>query len=762
MRSKHKRRLTIKPYIIKIIAGVLLLLTGAALIAAPDVFKFNEWHDFDPALITDCKRALLVYEKDGSLVSVMGPEKRIWISIDELSAHTVNAFVATEDARFYTHKGLDLYRILGAAWADIKAGGYVQGASTISQQLIKLSHLSSEKTLGRKLEEAVLATKLESSFSKDEIMEMYLNYIYFGGGYYGIESASLGYFGVHAKDLTPAQSAQLAGILKSPTAYAPHLDPEASLKRRNSVLKDMLDRDCIDESEYEAAINEEPIINDGLPTGSNALIDRCVSEAAALTGLSKEELMTRGYSIYTTMDSAVYEAAKSVMSDDLLYPSENAQAALAVIGRDGGIAALIGGRGNYDPAGIDRACNIERQPGSLIKPILVYAPALELFGYGPTSRILDEKTDFGDYSPRNSDDKYYGSVTLRKAVTLSLNVPAVKLFDEMGPVTAVNFARSMGVSFDNEEIGLSLSLGGFTHGVSLLEMAAAYSTFANKGVYIQPSGINRIEDKDGKTIYERRISGKRTMSEENAFILTSMLKSVATEGTGKRLIEAGVPLAAKTGTSVGESGVRDAWCAAYTPELTAVVWMGTDSSAEGYLPQEAVGGSSPAIMLANFFKAVSGSMTFTDFDIPEGVSEYTIDCSDEDGNVYLAADDTPEEFRMKEYFLKENAPTKYSPKWTKPTAPVELGWSIDQSGRPVISFTAENASFKYRIIRSSSGSEEKTVFEIEGKTGYVSFTDADATPGAAYVYRIIAENDAIKNEGRISEPSRKLRIVVPF
>ncbi len=239
MRIKRKIRLKIRPYIIKLTVGLLLLITGIGLMAAPGIFKFSEWREFDPSLITGCNKALLVYDKEGELAAVLGPEKRIWISMDEVSPRTVNAFVASEDARFYTHKGLDLYRIFGAAWADVKAGGYVQGASTISQQLIKLSHLSSEKTLGRKLEEAVLATKLERSFDKDEIMEMYLNYIYFGGGYYGLEAASLGYFGVHARDLSTAQSAQLAGILKSPTAYAPHLDPDASLKRRNSVLFQM-------------------------------------------------------------------------------------------------------------------------------------------------------------------------------------------------------------------------------------------------------------------------------------------------------------------------------------------------------------------------------------------------------------------------------------------------------------------------------------------------------------------------------------------
>jgi penicillin-binding protein 1A len=766
MRIKRKIRLKIRPYIIKLTVGLLLLITGIGLMAAPGIFKFSEWREFDPSLITGCNKALLVYDKEGELAAVLGPEKRIWISMDEVSPSTVNAFVASEDARFYTHKGLDLYRIFGAAWADVKAGGYVQGASTISQQLIKLSHLSSEKTLGRKLEEAVLATKLERSFDKDEIMEMYLNYIYFGGGYYGLEAASLGYFGVHARDLSTAQSAQLAGILKSPTAYAPHLDPDASLKRRNSVLFQMHERGFLNEDEYEAALKEESSLSCALPASSNELIDRCIEEAISLTGLEREELLTGGYSIYSTLDSDIYETARRLVSDNALFPSENAQCAFAVIDSEGGISALIGGRGEYDPAGLDRACDIERQPGSLIKPLVVYAPAIELYGYDPATKILDEKTDFGDYSPRNSDDRYYGLVSLRKAVALSLNIPAVKILSEIGTDSAVSFAKSVGVSFDNEETGLSLALGGFTHGVSPLEMAEAYSTFSNKGVYIKPSGINRIEGPDGSVLYERKLYGQRVMSEESAFLLTSMLESAADEGTGKRLAEAGIPIAAKTGTSVEENGIRDAWCAAYTPEITAVVWMGTDSSAEGSLPSDAVGGNNPAVMLAKLFKAYSSKNGSRDFDIPEGVAECVIDVSDENGEkLYLASDDTPEEYRVKEYFAVSDVPTEYSPKWTKPTVPIQLGWSIDPSGMPVISFSAETPEITYKILRSGIGTEEKTVCEISGKSGFVSFTDREALPGAAYVYRIIALNEAIKAEdGSIaqSEPSRKLRIVVPF
>ena len=325
---------------LKIAAGAAFLLLAAALLGASALFRFDEWRGFDPSLILDCPKALRVYDADGNEALVTGPEKRIWVKLSELSDTTVNAFVSAEDARFYTHKGLDLYRICGAAWADIKAGGFVQGASTISQQLIKLSHLSSEKTIDRKLEEATLAYALERNYGKDEIMEMYLNYIYFGGGFYGIEAASLGYFGVHASELSAAQAAQLAGVLKSPTAYAPHLEPEASLSRRNTILRLMNEYGCLSDEEYAAAKAEECVLKNAIPSTQNAVITRAISEAEALSGLSREELLTGGYSIFTTLESGAQAECEALFSDDPLFPSDNAQGALVLLDSCGGIAAM--------------------------------------------------------------------------------------------------------------------------------------------------------------------------------------------------------------------------------------------------------------------------------------------------------------------------------------------------------------------------------------------------------------------------------------
>ncbi|MCR5610704.1 MAG: transglycosylase domain-containing protein [Clostridiales bacterium] len=752
--------------VIKLVFGSLLLFVSAALIAASVVFRFDEWHELDTSLIIDCPQALTVLDSEGNVLSMLGGEKRIWIGTDKLQKHTLNAFVSAEDARFYTHTGVDLYRIFGAAWADLKAGDYVQGASTISQQLIKLSHLSREKTLDRKLEEAVLATELEKHYSKDEIMEMYLNYVYFGGGFYGIEAASMGYFGIHACELSAAQSALLAGILKSPSAYAPHLDFSASNGRKLTVLRLMHDYGYLTDDEYAAACKEEITIKNGLPREMNDLIAYAIKEASAVTGLSREELYSGGYSVYTTLDPAVNGNCAGMFSDGGMFPSDNAQAAIVVIGRDGGILSMIGGRGEYSEGGLNRAADAERQPGSLIKPILVYAPALQLYGYSAATVLDDEPKDFGGYSPRNSDDKYYGKVTLRTAVTKSLNVPAVEVLDIIGVESAVGFAERLGVSFDREEEGLSLALGGFTYGVSPLEMAGAYSAFSRGGLYIKPFSVMRITDREGRTVFERQPTYERIMSEENAFILSSLLRSVVTDGTGRRLLEAGVPLAAKTGTSIDENGVRDAWCAAYTDELTAVVWMGTDSAKLGSLPEGSVGGSYPAVMLARLFKDYYADRAYPEPEAPDGIRMIRIDVSEESGGkIYLAGEYTPDEQTVDEYFSEGTEPLGVNPYWSKPSAPDDVGWSIAEGGFPVISFTSKSEAFIYVIRRTDSLGNETEVERISGRSGYVSFTDRDVIPGGMYSYRVTAEHPELKNEDGSpleGEPSRTMRVIVPF
>lgn len=647
-------------------AAVLFFLFGAV-----NTFGVDEWADFDVYRITGCDRTTVILDADDQeLTKLHGSEDRIWVSLNELSQDTLHAFVSAEDARFFEHDGVDIIRIAGAVVADIKAGGYVQGASTISQQLIKLSHLSSEKTISRKAEEAALAYEMERRYSKSEILEMYLNYVYFGGGYYGIEAASLGYFGVHASELTLSQSAMLAGILKSPSGYAPHINYAASIKRRDNILRLMNEYGYItEESRNEASAERPTIIKGKQEQYSGYYTDAAAKSAAAILGITVDELIRGGYTIYTAMERNIQSCCESLFENDELFPAEDSEGAIVVLEPSSGLVlAMVGGRSYSGSLSFNRAADIRRQPGSVIKPVIAYAPAFEYLGYTAADMILDEETVFADYTPSNYGDKYYGWVTLREAVTKSLNIPAVKTLSAVGIDRAKAFAESLGIEFDPEDNSLALALGGFTYGVSPLQIAGAYSCFASGGLYSTPSLIRKITNRTGATVYEYRAEKRRVISAGNAYILTSMLKSVVTEGTGHRLNNLNIPIAGKTGTVGLAGGNRDAWMVGYTPEYTAVAWQGYDSDRLGLLPSSATGGTYPALMLYELFKQLYPNGREGDFDKPNGVRQCVIDllALKRSHEIALANGMTPESSRMTEYFTEETAPVTFSKYWRLP------------------------------------------------------------------------------------------------
>jgi len=577
-------------------AALALVLAGLAFAAAA-VFDMDAWNELDATKITNVDQSLILYDRyDAEVSTLHASEDRIWVPLEQIPKVTRDAFISAEDARFYSHFGVDVIRILGAAWADLKSGSYAQGASTISQQLIKLSHLSSEKQMRRKLEEAVLAYRLEQIYSKDEILEMYLNYVYFGGGYYGVEAAARGYFGISASELSIAQSAQLAGILKSPARFAPHLDMEASVGRRNVVLSLMEEYGYITAEQRAEAEQEEVVLADGAGRSRRGYyVDLALTESCDLLGVDMDTLLTGGYRIYTAMDPTAQRVVDEIFEDDDNFPAAvngvSVEAAIAVVDvQTGGIAAVRGGRDDDVALSYNRAVRMRRQPGSVIKPVIVYAPALES-GYTTATMLLDEQMDFGGYVPRNSNGTYSGWVTMREAVTRSLNIPAVAVMNRVGLETCKEFAARLGIEFDESDDSLVLALGGFTYGVSPLQIASAYAAFGNGGVYNASSCIRRICDRDGNVVYQSAASGTQVMSAANAYVLTSMLESVVESGTGHRLGELEIPLAGKTGTTGDESGNRDVWMAAYNPSYAAAVWIGIDEGGGNTLPENVTGGT---------------------------------------------------------------------------------------------------------------------------------------------------------------------------
>lgn len=759
--------------ILRALRWVLLLMVlavlGFVLFMAAQLWDLDAWQDFDPANILGAQQSLILYDgENGEILRLHDKEDRVSIPLSDVPDLVQKAFISAEDARFYEHPGVDVIRIVGAAWADIKAGGYVQGASTISQQLIKLSHLTADKTISRKLEEAVLACQMETRYSKDEILEMYLNYVYFGGGYYGIEAAALGYFGVHAKDLSVAQGAMLAGILKSPSNYAPHLDFEASLARRDTVLSLMAEYGYLDDQGLADAKGETMVIlHDGTASeeGRNYYVDAALQDAMEILQIDSETLLSGGYRIYTAMDSAIQNQCEAIFQQDDLFPGDAQGAIVVQEAGTGLIRAMVGGRGAYDTAmAFNRATDIRRQPGSVIKPVIAYAPALEGYGYTAATMLLDEPTTFAEYSPRNFGNKYYGWVTLREAVTRSLNVPAVKVLSEIGVSAGKEFAQSCGIPFDPQDTSLTLALGGFTYGVSPLQIAGAYAAFASGGIYNAPTCIQRITDSAGKELYGYQPENRRVMSEQNAYILTSMLQSAIQEGTGHRLKDLDIPLAGKTGT-VGEGeGNRDAWMACYSADYAAAVWIGYDTSQDGALPQDATGGKYPALILEQLFQGLYQDRAPKEFSMPSGVNAYKLDKRTLEmfHEPVLATALTPSSAIQTEVFVEGTQPTAQSSYWVVPSPPGEFRVYLGGDGKPQIAFTGRESFAQYQLYRQKGTESPQLIKTWDGK-GAVTYGDDSALPGCTYTYYILPVHQEMNVGGeQVKGPAtKKVTVTTP-
>ncbi len=732
----------------------LFLLLTPLLSGAVWLFSQDAWYALDLVKIYSADETLLITDRDGAVVSRLYlKENRVSIDVAALPAHVKNAFLAAEDARFYSHPGFDLIRIAGAALHDLKAGSYVEGASTVTQQLIKLTHLSSVKTLDRKVDEAILSYQLEQLLSKDEILSCYLNRVYFGGGYYGLEAAAEGYFGVHAHELTLAQSALLAGVLKSPATYAPHLRPEASLGRRGVILDLMVEYKMIDAgAAAEAKAEPLGLVSDETKQKHNSYIDLAMTEACRILGCDLDTLLTSGYTIETAMDPNAQRIAENAFQNDAFFPTydnESAEGALVLIdAKTGGVSAIMGGRDDGTALGFNRATRIRRQPGSAIKPILVYAPALEA-GYTAASMLLDDATDFGDYTPKNANGRYAGWITMREAVTKSLNLPAVSLFRELGVSYCKAFAARFGIPFDVRDDSLTLALGGFTYGVSPYRLCGAYAALASGGVYHDPYVITKITDRAGTVLYRHVPDETRVMSEGGAFILTSLLRSVATEGTASRLSEIRIPLAAKTGTVGDETGNRDVWLACYNPDYAAVVWMGFDDASGGRcLPGDSGGGTYPAMLLSEIFSSLYAEKTAPDFTVPDSVISVSLDAVmlKREHVAVLAGSLTPADQTVQEYFVRGTQPVNVSEYWQLPEPPTDLTVLL-VDGVAEISFTPPSRYMIYRLYREDADGFSILLSTFENAAYPVSFSDPVDRLNGIYAYYVVPVHPSLTVDG---------------
>jgi penicillin-binding protein 1A len=620
-RRKRKRRLSLFGRIVfGSVATVFLVVLFALGTMAGIVYSYsrnlpdiNKMADFQPS------RSTRVYARDGTLLATLYKQNRLWVPISRIPPRVRDAFIANEDHNFYKHHGVDFSGIARAAIADYRHEQF-QGASTITQQLARALFLSNEVSISRKVQEVLLAMEIERYYTKDEILERYLNLIYFGSGAYGIEAAAHTYFGTSVDHLTTGQAAMLAGLPAAPSDYSPYVSMMRATERQQHVLERMVTSDYITQAQSEAALAAPLGLIGERPTGLQSFAYPYFT-TYAINSLEKtfgtQAVYEGGLTVDTTLDPHLQKIAEEAVNwgvDHAISEGIGAhQAALVAIRPSTGeIVAMVGGAGGFSLTNqFNRAWQALRQPGSSFKPY-VYTAAIDS-GMPATATVDDAPVSYpmGDgteWSPMDDDFRFLGPVTLRYALAQSRNVVAVKLAQQIGVDRVIAYAHRMGVRAPLEA-NLSLALGSSV--VSPLDQAAGYATLANQGIHIEPSGLRLVTDSVGAPVLDNRFPAEtEVVSAGTAYIMTSLLEGVITEGTGYPNADIGRPAAGKTGTT---TDFRDAWFVGYTPDLVTAVWLGNDNYQR---MNESYGGNIPARTWARFMKAALASTPKHDFTFP--------------------------------------------------------------------------------------------------------------------------------------------------
>lgn len=711
----------------KVLIGVLIALISALICAiglyivvyTNGVKILNEQKDN-----LNFKEASYIYDLNDEKVTSLFRENREHVSIKDVPKKLQEAFIATEDRRFEEHSGVDLWAIGRALVKDITHRGAVEGGSTITQQLAKNVFLRSDKTLFRKGTEVSIALALENTYSKDEILEMYLNRIFLGQRSFGIKAAAKTYFGVdNLNDLQLWQMATLAALPKGPSAYNPISNPEKSKERRGVVLKLMADQGYIiqEECAQAAAVDYVPPKvekqdQDGL---YQAYLDYVVEEVEERYNIEEEALLTGGYKIYTSMDPYTQSYVEKVYADDKNFQPTKGEAkmqsAMTIVdNKTGGIIAMSGGRG-YQIKGLNRS-TVKYQPASSIKPVMDYGPALESGKYTPNSLLSNKQQEFiKGWTPRNWNNKYDPDpVSMTQAIKESLNIPAIWTLQQIGIDKGKAFTEKLGIKLDQNDNYLPIAIGGFTKGTTTIEMAQAYTAFANNGQLNEAHAIRKITDSKGNT-QEFKIANKQVMSEKTAYYMTQMLQKVIEPGgTGVKAKFQGKysnwPLALKTGshpmeTKGYESNYRDIWAVGYTPEWTAAVWTGFDkydASKGMYIKKDYSG------VANNIFRMV----------MQEGLSKKFGKPGSFPG--------APKGTQQIEETNKQKGISDLSAQYNKDSKAVNLKWS------------APDDKLSYQIYRKSSKENNYTTLTATSST---EFTDANVKPGETYEYYVKTVTD---------------------
>lgn len=597
---------------------------GTVFYLVQDLPQIRALESYAPSAITR------IYSADHALLAELYRDKRDPVPLDRIPAYLCEALIATEDRQFYTHIGIDVKGIARALMRDLLAGELVEGASTITQQLAKTLFLSSEKTITRKLKEAVLALQLERRYTKDEILALYFNQVYFGSGAYGVESAARIFFSKSVSDLDLPECALIAAMPKAPSVFSPLVNPDLAVARRNIVLRQMLSTGVITRDQYDRAV-ETPYIAVKRQKTSRAPYFVDFIKKILEAEIGPDRLYRGGLTVMTTLSHQLQEYAEQALEKGLSEITDRRRAnhiagldpqgaIIAIDVRTGGILAMVGGT-DYRQSVFNRAVDARRQPGSAFKP-MVYATAIEQ-GFHQGMRILDAPVAFpgpskGDvWRPENYSKAYQGDITLRQALTLSQNIPAVRLIEKVGPAGVASFARNLGIQSELSPY-LSLALG--TSEVTLMELTAAYAVFANAGTGIRPHAVLEVTDAARQTVWKPVTEKRIAMSRQGAAIMTNMLEGVIQEGTGRKARRIPFPVAGKTGTT---NGCRDAWFVGFSPSIAAGVWVGCDDGSP--LGTDETGSRAALPIWTDFMDAALPTLPYRHFDIPDDIVILTMD-----------------------------------------------------------------------------------------------------------------------------------------
>lgn len=601
----------------------------------------------DKNLLPTATAAPVFYDINGNELPYI---EENYIDPGDIPSDLKNAFVALEDKRFYTHKGYDVVRMAGALFSNLKSQSLKEGASTITQQLVKNTHLSHEKTVSRKLKEIAIASNIEKKYSKDEILAMYLSVIYFGNGAYGVKQASKLYFDKGLNELNLAECATLAGIVKNPKKYSPFSDENQCVSRRNLVLSIMKKEGYIDNDTFEKT-SVLPLISAKNKTKNGTLngricdlyINSAINEICDKFDITKYELSNSAFKIYLNLDLNLQRQIASIGKNSSLYSTDKIDSAVIVLNNDNHSVAAYWSNLPYQ---------VKRQAGSSLKPLAVYAPALDMNVVTLATPITDERVSYGDFSPTNYGDIYYGDTTIRQAIKKSMNSVSVKTMSYIGVDNSVDYLKRLGISASEADKNYALALGAISNGVRPKDIADAYATFANEGNFQKASFINYVIKNDRKIYSDNRVALQKALKASTCDQINSALLDTVKDGTAITLSALDFDVCAKTGTVERQGGKNsDAWCASYNNDFTVVVWHGSDDGMN-----EKGGGFSTKHCL-NVWQAIEKEHRL-EKTIKKSNSSVVLDvdlyATKQNKSVMIASDNTPSEYRKQEIFSIDN------------------------------------------------------------------------------------------------------------